>query len=249
LTFPSGWDRSSSGHRDDRGDARLKHGADLLAQNKPDSAARVFRAVLKEFPDSAIGYALLAMALADMGRGRDALFSAELALARDPHLALSHAARACALEAMGQPWEAEMECRQAVACAPNDPNRYSDLAGIVGRSGRYKEALDITSKGLSLNPQHLPSLHCRALALVSLGRPDDAFDVLDSALLEDEDLAQLHASIGVVLEAKGDLDRAAEEFRQSLLRDPAVKEARDGLARLASRRNRLLPTNWLRKGR
>jgi Flp pilus assembly protein TadD len=105
-------------------------------------------------------------------------------------------------------WEAEMEGRQAVALAPTDPNRHSDLAGIVGRAGRFGEALEITSRGLSLNPQHLPSLHCRAQALVSLGRSDEAQELLTSALLEDPDLAQLHASIGLMLEDRGDLTRS-----------------------------------------
>ena len=77
--------------------------------------------VLAEFPDSAMAHAMLAMALADQGRGRDALFSADFAVARDPNLALAHAARACALETMGMTWEAEMESRQAVALAPTDP--------------------------------------------------------------------------------------------------------------------------------
>lgn len=141
-----------------------------------------------------------------------------------------------------------MESRQAVALAPTDPNRHSDLAGIVGRAGRYGEALDITGRGLSLNPQHLPSLHCRALALVSLGRVDEAQDLLTSALLEDPDLAQLHASIGLMLEDRGDTVRAADEFREAVRLDNSVMLAHDGLSRIGSSNSRLRPGNWRRKG-
>jgi tetratricopeptide (TPR) repeat protein len=234
------------GFRGDRGDARLKHGADLLAEHKPEEAERVFRRILAEFPDSAVGNAMLAMALADQGRGRDALFSADFSIARDPNLALGHAARACALEAMGLAWEAEMEGRQAVALAPTDPNRHSDLAGIVGRAGRYQEAFDITSKALSLNPQHLPSLHCRALSLVSLGRTDDAERVLASALLEDLDLAQLRASVGFALETAGDLPGAAVQYREALRLDTSIALARDGLRRVEGG-SRLIPGVLRRK--
>jgi tetratricopeptide (TPR) repeat protein len=188
------------------------------------------------------------MALADQSRGREALHAADAAVHLNPQLALSHAARACALEADGVVWEAEMESRQAVALAPTDPNRHSDLAGIVGRAGRYAEALDITGRGLSLNPQHLPSLHCRALALVSLGRVDEAQDLLTSALLEDPDLAQLHASIGVLLENRGDTMRAADEFREAVRLDNSVEIAHDGLHRINSSNSRLRPGNWRRKG-
>jgi tetratricopeptide (TPR) repeat protein len=205
--------------------------------------------VLEEFPDSAMAHAMLAMALSDQGRGRDALFSADFAVARDPNLSMAHAARACALETMGMTWEAEMESRQAVALAPTDPNRHSDLAGIVGRAGKYQEALEITSRGLSLNPQHLPSLHCRALALVSLGRTEEAGQVLSSALLEDLDLAQLRASIGLALESKHDAKGAAAEYREALRLDPSVSAARDGLRRLEGRYQRLLPARLKRRDR
>jgi tetratricopeptide (TPR) repeat protein len=235
------------GSRTDPSDSRLKHGAGLLARHKPETAEQVFRTVLDEFPDSAVANAMLAMALADQGRGRDALFSADFAIGRDPGLALGHAARACALETMGLSWEAEMESRQAVALAPTDPNRHSDLAGIVGRAGRYHEALDITGKGLSLNPQHLPSIHCRALALVSLGRTDDAESVLASALLEDLDLAQLRASVGLALESKGDRAGAAVQYREALRLDPATVSAREGLRRLEGRYSKLIPARLRRK--
>jgi tetratricopeptide (TPR) repeat protein len=232
MASRGGWRGSFGRTERSGGDSRLQHGAELLAHGKPDTAERVFRSVLDEFPDSAVASALLAMALADQGRGREALFSADFAVARHPALALSHAARACALETMGIAWEAEMEARQAVALAPTDPNRHSDLAGMVGRAGRYREALDITGKGLSLNPQHLPSLHCRALALVSLGRSEDALEVLSSALLEDPDLAALYGSIGLALEGQGDLSRAESSYRQALSLDASVQAARDGLRRI-----------------
>jgi tetratricopeptide (TPR) repeat protein len=235
------------GSRTDPSDSRLKHGAELLARHKPETAEQVFRTVLTEFPDSAVANAMLAMALADQGRGRDALFNADFAIARDPHLSLAHAARACALETMGLNWEAEMESRQAVALAPTDPNRHSDLAGIVGRAGRYQEALEITSKGLSLNPQHLPSIHCRALALVSLGRNADAEEVLTSALLEDLDLAQLRASVGLALESKGDRGGAAVQYREALRLDPSISLAQEGLRRLEGRYAKLLPARLRRK--
>ena len=229
-------------------DARLEQGADLLARNKPETAEAIFRAVLESFPESAAAHALLAMALADQDRGREAMGASSRAIGINPNLALAHAARACALSAQGLQWEAEMEARQAVALAPTDPNRHSDLAGIVGRAGRFAEALDITARGLSLNPQHLPSLHCRAQALVSLGRSDEAQELLTSALLEDPDLAQLHASIGLLLESRGDLKRAGDEFREAIRLDNSVLAAHEGLRRLNSPYRRLRPGYWRRKG-
>lgn len=233
--------------RSGQGSSHLRHGAELLARNKPETAEVAFREVIDAFPESAVAHALLAMALADQGRGREAIQSADRAVQLDPRLALAHAARACALETSGLAWDAEMEGRQAVALAPTDPDRHSDLAGIVGRAGRYGEALDITTRGLSLNPQHLPSLHCRGLALVSLGRVDEAQELMTSALLEDPDLAQLHASIGRLLEDRGDRDRAADEYREAIRLDASVLGAYEGLKRINAAASRLRPANWLRK--
>jgi tetratricopeptide (TPR) repeat protein len=230
-------------------EAGLDRGADLLARGKPRPAERIFRAVIGSFPDSAVAHSLLAMALADQGRSHDSLKSADEAIRLDSRLALAHAARACALEAIGVPWQAEMEGRQAVALAPTDPNRHSDLAGIVGRAGRYPEALDITSRSLTLNPGHLPSLHCRALALVSLGRADEARELMATAMLEDPDLAQIHASIGLLLEGNGHLAQAAEEYRTALSLDTAVDTAREGLRRLEARYLTLPPMKWRRSRR
>jgi tetratricopeptide (TPR) repeat protein len=244
-----GWDWFPESGHVDAADARLRHGADQLAAGKASLAEATIRAVIESFPESAVAHSMLAMSLADQGRGREALHAADEALRLNSHLALGHAARACALEALQLPWEAEMEGRQAVALAPTDPNRHSDLAGIVGRAGRFGEALDITARGLSLNPQHLPSLHCRALALVSLGRSDEAEEVLASALLEDSDLAQLYASIGLALEGRGDSTRAAAAFRESQRLDPTVAAAREGARRLAPPSRRLMPGNWLKKSR
>lgn len=249
MGFQSGLGHGLESDRSDVGDVRLDEGAELLARGKPEPAERTFRAVLESFPKSASAHALLAMALADQNRGRESFRVAGEAIRLNPRLALAHAARACALEILGLAWDAEMEARQAVALAPTDPNRHSDLAGIVGRAGRYGEALDITARGLSLNPQHLPSLHCRALALVSLGRVDEAQEVLTSALLEDPDLAQLHASIGLLLETRGEKVRAADEFREAIRLDNSVMVAHDGLKRINSSHSRLRPANWLRKAR
>jgi tetratricopeptide (TPR) repeat protein len=85
------------------------------------------------------------------------------------------------------------------------------------------------------------------MALISLGRVDDAQELLTSALLEDPDLAQLHASIGLLLEDRGDRVRAADEFREAIRLDNSVMVAHEGLRRVDSPYRRLKPGNWRRR--
>jgi hypothetical protein len=61
-------------------------------------------------------------------------------------------------------------------------------------------------------------------------------------------MAQLHASIGLALEHRGDRLRAAEEFQQAILLDNSVLTAHDGIGRLNSRYRRLLRAGWRRWG-
>ena len=95
-----GWDWFPESGHVDAADARLRRGADQLATGKASLAEATFRAVIEAFPESAIAHALLAMSLADQDRGREALHAADEAIRLNSHLALAHAARACALEAL-----------------------------------------------------------------------------------------------------------------------------------------------------
>ena len=73
--------------------------------------------------------------------------------------------------------------------------------------------------------------------------------MLTSALLEDPDLAQLHASIGLALEGQGNTIRAVDEYREAIRLDSSVLAAHEGLRRLNSRYRRLRPASWLRRAR
>jgi tetratricopeptide (TPR) repeat protein len=232
--------RDGSRSSDDAG--LLRRGSNLLAEGKPEAAEKIFRAALEGFEDSAVTHALLAMALSDRNKNRQALGEAADAIALNPRLALAHAARACALEASGLPWDAEMECRQALALTPTDPNRHSDLAGVVARAGRHAEALEITARGLALNPQHVPSLRMRALTLAWMDRADEGQEVVAAALLEAPVLARLHACLGVAFEDRGDHLRAAEEFGQAAELDASGQRDRNRLRRLNSSFSRLTPS-------
>jgi Tfp pilus assembly protein PilF len=51
--------------------------------------------------------------------------------------------------------------------------------------------------------------------LARQGNIDAAIDQMEKALALDADLAQAHHNLGVILQKKGELKRAAEEFRKA----------------------------------
>jgi tetratricopeptide (TPR) repeat protein len=225
----------------DRTLGRLQQASELIAADRPELAERMIRSVLETYPNLAVAHALLGKALADLGRGPEAIRAADMATRLEPNLPLAHAARFRALQAIGYPWEAEIEARRAVELQPGEPNRLSDLAEAMFRWGRYNEALEVSSQGLRMDPRHLPCLHVRALTLVFLDRVDEARATLEAALLEAPSMAVLHAAIGRALEQQGELDEARVEYLEALRLDASEVMARHGLRRTSAWYSRLKP--------
>jgi tetratricopeptide (TPR) repeat protein len=213
----------------------------LIVSGRPELAERMIRTVLGEAPNSAIGNALLAMALADRGRGTEAVPAADQAIRLNPNLPLAHAARFRAMQAIGRPWDAELSARKALELDPAEPNRYANLGEAMLRWGRHDEALAVSRQGLRLDPRHLPCLHVQALALVFLNRAEEADAALSAALLEAPALAVLHAAVGRALEQQGHIDAAAGEYREALRLDASEAMALKGLHRVTSWYARLRP--------
>lgn len=73
--------------------------------------------------------------------------------------------------------EAETELKKAIEIDPMSPNYLSDLAEIYVSAGRFEEALGICRKNVELNPDFVHSGEWHVLALVGLGRGDEAMAV------------------------------------------------------------------------
>jgi tetratricopeptide (TPR) repeat protein len=229
--------------------AQLSRASELIAARRPEMAERIIRNVLSENPNSALGLAFLAMALADRGSSSEAVAAADQAVRLDPDLAVAHAARYRALEARGLPWDAELAARKALELSPFEPNRYSDMGTHLLRWSRLDESVAACKAGLGINPRHLPCLHVLSIALVALDRVDEAGMALSAALLEAPEEAALHATVGLALEGTGRLDQAERAYREALRLDAQEKGALKGLRRVTAWYARITPQFLLMSAR
>ncbi len=153
---------------------------------------------------------------------------------KNPMKGRTHGALAHALQRAGRKGEAEAECRQALRLSPLDHVARNNLGVLYLGDKRHAEALGEFLAGLETAPDSA-TLHGNAgLAYAGLGRYDMAEGEYRRALLLLGGDAPLYNNLGIALARQGRGGEAAEAFRSSLSIDPANKQARENLARLAS---------------
>jgi hypothetical protein len=127
---------------------------------------------------------------------------------------------------------AGMHWRSAVAADPSHlPSRLA-LCGWLIQQARPAEALEVARQAPG---ESAPLLNAMSVALVSLRRYAEAFQVLQRARKADEWDPLTHLNSGVVFEALSDHDGAIRAYRRALQLQPDSELARENLKRLGFR--------------
>jgi tetratricopeptide (TPR) repeat protein len=179
-------------------------------------------------PEDASAHALLALGLAHLDQGKDAVTAAQRAVALAPEMAFAHYALGSALLEHGDAKAAERAAREALRLDPG-PDEHALLAHAFSRQQRWAEALDAADRGLAIDPEDQSCANFRALALTNLGRIDDANDVVHGSLAFNPDNAYSHANRGWLLLRQSKVEDAVESFRTALRLDPTMDWARQGI--------------------
>jgi protein O-mannosyl-transferase len=94
------------------------------------------------------------------------------------------------------------------------------IADPLRVKGRLAEAVDHYSKSLRIQPNgRYRALNGMGLALIDLGKFDEAIDNLKMALKLKPDSYEVHTNLGIALSKKGMFDEAIVEFREALRHD------------------------------
>lgn len=153
-------------------------------------------------------------------------------VAADPSHAEAQKMLAIALFQCGAVAEAEQAARRALALKSTSPDAANILAAILGRSGRYAEAVNLLLPfGERLG--RFPGI-CMNLGLAYRGLRDFAAAAmwLRRAIDGDAGLPGAHENLGMVLTELGEKAAAAGAFRAALALDAANGNARHMLAAL-----------------
>jgi tetratricopeptide (TPR) repeat protein len=210
----------------------------LIEEQDFAEAVRRLDQLVEEEPDDAGAFAIRALCLARLERGRDAEASARRATLLDPDTAFHHRVLAQVLMERGDHRPALAAAREAVALEPDEPDHHVLVGRVEAAQGRWDAALRTVEHALALDPEHGDGLRLRALILQVRGRAEEADSAFLNALIRDPGDAFAYAGRGwSMLRTGGDAREAAAHFQRALHIEPDSEWAREGLVAALKARN------------
>ena len=124
---------------------------------------------------------------------------------------------------------AERSFRRGLELAPNDAELLNALGWTLFQDGRSADAVAEYEKALAADPARVKAHNNLALALVELGRLDEAASHFETSL-QLEPKAEIYSDLGFVRARQGRSDEALADYRKALALDPNCASAHFNLA-------------------
>jgi tetratricopeptide (TPR) repeat protein len=209
----------------------------LLDQRRYDLAEKELREAITAAPNDGYLHALLADCLIERGDDRAATDEAQQAVHLEPELPQGHATLSRVLLRRNHFPEALAAIGEALRLDPGNPNFCAQLAAIHLERREWEAGLAAAERGLEADPEHVGCNNLRAMALVKLGRREEAGQTMASTLARDPDDAFSHANQGWACLHAGDRKQALDHFREALRLDPTLEFARYGIVEAMKAKN------------
>jgi tetratricopeptide (TPR) repeat protein len=201
----------------------------LHQQRRYGDAELELKQVLAGDPHNAHAHAMLSLCLAEREDFAQATAEADAAVGLAPDLAFAHYVRSIVFYNRNRPEEAGAAINEALRLDSFNPDYYAQQARIRMTQRRWPDALEAAETGLSINADHSACSNLRAMALVQLGRKEEAGAALGQSLARDPHNAETHANQGWALLHQGQHRQALEHFREALRLNPELDWARAGM--------------------
>lgn len=209
--------------------AHLARARLLLAQSRPADAERETLLALATEPDDPGALALLALSRVDQQKHPEALAAARSAIGLAPDDPYFHYVHGFVLHRLDRNDDAFAAVQEALRLAPDEADYFSLMAAIELSRRNWSPALTASEQALALNPEHVNAANLRAMALVRLGRKEEATATVDFALHRAPENAFSHANQGWNCLHRNDPKQAQVHFREALRLDPTLDYAREGM--------------------
>jgi predicted O-linked N-acetylglucosamine transferase (SPINDLY family) len=120
--------------------------------------------------------------------------------------------------------DAENLCRHVLEQQPQHSGALHLLGVVAGRMARHKEAVELISLAVALNPSSADYYDDLGLALVRVGRVDAAIDAHRRAVVLNPHHPQASFNLGNLLQNQGRVDESIAAYRQDLKVRPKSAE-------------------------
>ena len=137
-----------------------------------------------------------------------------------------------------QPAEALDRLMPLYEIAPTNADVAINVGGAYILQGKWNKAVQVLSKAAELHPDNvmiwtnLGAAHLGRLELAGPQQQERAIRAYEKALAIDPKTPNIHYHLGLIHKDRGDLERAAEAFRQALVVDPTDRDAQRWLDRI-----------------
>jgi protein O-GlcNAc transferase len=206
-------------------DKLLREGITALSNRKWSYAERLFTRVLEEQPKHVAALNLLAVALMNMERFREAERFISAAIRLHPHSDVSFYNYGLILKWLNKPALALRQFDQALLLNPSVAETWNNRGTVLSDLERYDDAVSDFNSALGLAPNYAEA-HCnKAKAFAHLRRFDEALAAYSKALAIRSDLVAAWLGRG---EVYFQLDRYSEAlfaYDKALAIDAALPEA------------------------
>lgn len=207
----------------------LSQGILLFEMDRYEDARKEFLEALKDDPDNAQAYSMLALAHLNLDDHTDALSAAQKAVGLEPDYSYYHSVLALTLLGDNQKKEALESAQEGIRLNPDSEYAYTVEGHIYLNMHNWQNAVESAERGLAIDAEDVDLINIRSVALSKLGKRDDAASAIDTALSNDPDNAYTHANKGWNLMHEGKYEEAMNCFREALRLDPGNEHARQGI--------------------
>ncbi len=125
--------------------------------------------------------------------------------------------------------------RQALALQPDFWRANVNLAYLYYAQGNIPQAANYFARACNIDPTDGDQFLYLGMALLQLGRPNDAERAIRTALLVRPQGSKYHLGLAMVLKAEGKLPEAAQEAKSEIAEDPKSRQAQSLLKDLEQR--------------
>ena len=211
--------------------AYLWRGTAEAGRKEYDKAEADFQSVLKTDPNSATAYLELAQLRFVQGHIPEGMAILEKTLEKDPNSSRALGMLVGYMLATKQPTAKAIARVQAqIAKAPQNSDFYTELAYLQWKTNDFKDSVDNARKAMQMNSANPTAMQIYTQDEVSLGD-------IDSALSSQHNWVNAHPNdpsgiemLGSLEEAKGDDQKAMDDYKKALQLDPSNGAAANNLA-------------------